>query len=1409
MRINHSMNRYHRTAFAFLASVVTASSMHAQESQRPQRGFNLLALPDVAFVGMRPSTNFRFYVSNAGPMDVQQGLIGLSPATRRANAAVGFISQFNEVTLFAAAAPGDRERNKVLVPSLGDVKGVGAAVSYNFHVARPGISHWLPVDGALGFEHSGARSTSSSDLSCLNHTAAGIPVNTTLMAASDCPQTWPFGVYGGRRPIPVTSFETVFNANRNAFRFGFDAFPVALQDTTRFLGDRFATYGVANDYGRERRQVFGTVIPGGLGEPQEEGYPLGLEWRFDAFTFNSTPGTVFWQATVTNRTRQLYGQPLDYDSLYAGVLTRHGRGVRGRAGFDIARGAAVFNENGHNSTCDGAKAVPGSFSFGGYTGNCPSTSGFASGASSVVFLKSPIGDLRYKQFVDPTSKFFHPTSPVTGDTITYNIGRMCGDDCIQERFGRASTGFGVIAAREALALGGDSPAQLEPFQYWALFHPQNSAPYGLGPRVNLANPRAGGGFNFFVPAGYRYSTRPSGAPTTGSDTLFIDTCNPIANVCVPHWRDTLPDRSINFTRNATWVGAGPFRLAADSSTSMVIAIIAGADSASTEREINGAIALYQGFYVAPSPPPAPRVVSARVIGGATRVTSIRIVLDNRTVGYQDPFLVQLSDRYRTAPATTVEGRLQRVNRLGPLGRTISDTLLTLASRNTQQILVYKSCDGGRNYTTSNSPNLCTRDVIRDTLGIERGPAAYRTISADSLQFVDGNVFAGQTYYYAFVPVSRGVRLQLIDSLSVTSRRSFDTVLVAPASSLPSVASAPNVAVVYVPASTQAGSDVARLRITSETGPSTLDRAPGSDNDTTWNGLLVIPYDSISREEKFRLVIGDTVLVHEYTRTGQLDSTIVIVRRSIVSGYTASQFGTGTRTVLTAVSQPKRVRLDTLRLVSQKPSRLPIVSSATLATVTTATLGATVRTTTTVVGAGPTVLNTQAVVPFATATVLTPSGVAVIVSETEGNLPLVVTNQLSSVGGSTLNAQVLRSPEYRDLNIDILNRPVVTNTAATVGGATIVEQYTVFPGQGRSFTGGVNTRPIVMWQTAVTRMLGTNFGEYVVMWDGPEFGPVAPFEISRGFGVLQNDFNVSLAGRVVAQRTNTSDSTVAAINTVLGLTGAAALTADSLVSVTLPFRIVDKSNGNRVVTVAMRRSDKAATTVLGNGSDTTRISVPPEHWIPGEPLILLENSSVAVDSGGRAGRDASGNPLTRDTLTVLASRMVLNCSAVAAPSCNPVIGRGGTGHVDWQRGMELHVRYAVPYTSDRDIAFTVTPSMTGTRITKVTRAQIDSVKVVPNPYLLYSNYETNATNEQRIMFTHLPPQGTIRIYTVTGQFTQQITWTPADLKGNGDLYYNLLTREGTLLSSGLYIFSVTASGPSTQKRAQVGRFIIIR
>jgi hypothetical protein len=69
---------------------------------------------------------------------------------------------------------------------------------------------------------------------------------------------------------------------------------------------------------------------------------------------------------------------------------------------------------------------------------------------------------------------------------------------------------------------------------------------------------------------------------------------------------------------------------------------------------------------------------------------------------------------------------------------------------------------------------------------------------------------------------------------------------------------------------------------------------------------------------------------------------------------------------------------------------------------------------------------------------------------------------------------------------------------------------------------------------------------------------------------------------------------------------------------------------------------------------------------------------------------------------------------------------------------------------------------------------------------------------------------IRIYTAAGQFVQQLTWTPEVLNGSGDLYFNLVTREGTLMAGGLYLYTVEASGTTGGARRQAaGRFIIIR
>ena len=1447
-----------------------------------RRGFELFGLIDFAVTGMRaPTGSYRYYVSNGGPMDTQDASLTASPATAmRGSTALG---QFSEIALFAAAAPGDRARYLDRIPSLSNVLGNGAAMSFNFHKIQ-GLQRtaWYAADGSLGFVNSGVR---SSPAGCLNHSPP-LPSGRTLMPGSDCPETWGLNGWQGRRPISRETFLQVYNASPNTFAFNPFEIPPALIDTSRYLGDRFQTYGTITDYSRDRVNDFGNVLPNGPGAPTASGYPLGLQWEFDAFTMSDAPGIVFWQATITNRTDSVYASQaytggIDYDSLYVGIVTRHSRSLRAHAGFEPQRGAAFFNEVGNDDAtnaggCDGALPVPGGFASDAYAGNCVVV-GFSLGASAVVFLKSPIGDLRYKQFSNPGSRFANPTHPLSGDTITFNTARMCGDECTVDHIARsADQAYGVVASKERFALGTDAPSALSPLQYWMLFHPANGAATNPSLRVDLDNPRAGGGFNYTPLPGWRYSSRPAGGGATGSDTLFFDTCNPaldpaVVPIAVPttrtelgrctgRWVDTLPDRTINFTRNATWLGAGPFRLAAGAKTTLILAITTAPDSLTIESNVNKAIDLYQTFFVAPTPPPVPRITSVRTVGGNIRQTGVRLYFENRTAGYVDPFVLQLAESFETD--TAAGSPYRKLNRLNPrilrpgvandTGLTIADTLRRLAAEQIVRFNVYKTCNpGSSRYTRSTSPNICSNDRITDSLGIDRGPAPYATLQDTAYVYGDGNVLSGHTYQYVIVPVTRGVRLQLVtDSLTVggnTVRTIKDTTLVAPRADLPTVFNAPNVATVYVPASVQAGGAPSRVQYIGEVGSQTFE-----GDSVAYQGPFVTITDSIPAALNYRLVFGDSVRIREFQTNAAVDSSYVVVYRSTPVGfnYTAtSTTANTTNSLFSRVARPQRRFLDSL--VFRRIEPVSIVRSIVGNTGAPGTTVDTKRNDASVIDLGGGRREVRTTIKytggaFAPAsgifndpqTIAEPLAQGVLLVERNGqDVPVLVGNDFRGAQFGLSN-RIVGGVDFDNVVLDVANRPVVTAYTPTgtpnLGGAQLLAPFFTDPEGGRFAVGVQGAVPTVNFQNNLSRFTGAATGEFVFRWAGEDFGPDAPFTLEAGPNALQQAFNASLAKRAVGQMTLVTDEVRTAIRQQMGSTIPAGYDT-TLIAVKLPFKIFDHSrdrvvNGRdsagREVFAAMFAADKfyspetlpagaigavpSRWLLLGEGADTARVTVPQDQWVPGEPLILLERVTVAdTNDDGTIKRDAQGRPVERQQLSVIATRATIGCRNLVPAWCNPLIGRGGLGYSPTQQGYQLVVRTYVPATADREIRFAVTPSVSGTRVQAISRAQLDSVKVVPNPYVLYSSYEQTTSNEQRVMFTHLPPEGHIRIYTAAGQFVQQIRWTPADLNGNGDLYFNLLTREGTLMASGLYVFTVEATGANRMRRKQVGRFIIIR
>jgi hypothetical protein len=102
-----------------------------------------------------------------------------------------------------------------------------------------------------------------------------------------------------------------------------------------------------------------------------------------------------------------------------------------------------------------------------------------------------------------------------------------------------------------------------------------------------------------------------------------------------------------------------------------------------------------------------------------------------------------------------------------------------------------------------------------------------------------------------------------------------------------------------------------------------------------------------------------------------------------------------------------------------------------------------------------------------------------------------------------------------------------------------------------------------------------------------------------------------------------------------------------------------------------------------------------------------------------------------------------------------------------------------------------------------KGEIDlgAVRVVPNPYLGYSEFEARG-GPRKIQFVNLPAECTIRIYTIAGVLVWVLQHAPGE---GGTENYDLLTREGRKLASGNYYYHITVP----DGRTTLGRFAIIQ
>lgn len=1312
-----------------------------RQHQPPRSGFSLFGNADFAGTGMRVSGGMAWGVTNIGPC---MGTFGVPFQENGCGNLIGSGSSTFEVVLTAGVGPSDFRKIRAVHPGVNGHLGPQGYTQLSQHLrVGAGSQDWGPGDNTLGTLFSGV--TSTDDGSCRDNTNRAnnfMNPGFTLLAGSDCPPTWA-GSFNGPKVINDAAFIALQQAQGGDFTFDFWKVPAENRSQTP-LGS-FSTYGLVTDHYAEHIARYGSVTPlGGVARPTINGFPLGLDVYFEAFTFNrpQISNVVYYQALVINNSEKVYGVGIDYDSLYMGVMNGMLLGGQNPQMYaEPQRNAFIAAPNGVNPNCNGADPAPGRV--------CLANGGFNAGHGyAMIMLKSPIGDTRNKLLSRPGA-FFNPTSRFADDTITFNHWHACGfgAGCWSSTFNTNDRrGYGMISSTETNVLDGRDPASIDAFQAFATFRAKS---FPNEPDTE---------FNRYLPGTWSYENKPFREPGSGvQDTIFFDTCfgegfiernGKLLPSCAVTFSDTLANGLVNRgpgnIGNAT--AAGPFPLKAGDTTSFVVAWLAVRDSAGFEAMINAATDAYMNFYLGPDAPPVPTIVSVEVASAEDRFAVdanpfVRLVFTDAPETFVDPFFARYAEDLRTS-SDPFFARLRAFN------PNLADEVEAIAQNNFSELWIFKSCDNGATYTNDAD---CAGDPTigpQGTLGLGWQP--YAVLEADENgnipnTFTDGQVIPGITYLYSLVTRSRGLTVAINDVDPAECPAPFDgpdcepfqrILTIADTSSSTIQTSGPTTASVYVPISLPAGGVAGSFTTTTVSGNSTLPinvtvgaNAPGGD---------------------YRLIFGNRFIITEETdtTTGLVTSTVRV--QTVIP--TANQNGTEVTDFVereTVLFGPGKLDMTGFEFAPD-----------------------------TLFANGKRILRG------------TVNGLGYVLAQ--GTRPFIVSTELSD--GVVPESFTSRSdfPGFRfgfdqtdaaDLQLERIVRE---------NGDSIAEVL-------------MNANAVQYREQSSTRRLGR--GTYEFLFEDDAFGPGVPFNVQGTVEQVGPIVAASLEQRAVA----TVGDTSAAIRAIVAANAPSGY-GPALSPIRFPFTVVS-STGNPVILAAPRRTATGATNTLliGNGADTIRVQVDSLDWLPGDPFVILEVMERDSLIDGAVAVDANGQRLTQLDTVVAFAPAVLGCNT-PRERCNPARfpGPGGTGYLPYQDGWKLVINYPFPFTEQSEIALRIEGQ---NRSPSFVRSDLDGIRVVPNPFVVQSAYDDIGgarRGDPRLFFSGVPSRGSLKIYSVSGQFLQQLTWEPGDLEpGSGDLAWNLRTREGTAVAGGLYIYVLTAHDTEGQKVNARGKFVIIR
>jgi len=144
----------------------------------------------------------------------------------------------------------------------------------------------------------------------------------------------------------------------------------------------------------------------------------------------------------------------------------------------------------------------------------------------------------------------------------------------------------------------------------------------------------------------------------------------------------------------------------------------------------------------------------------------------------------------------------------------------------------------------------------------------------------------------------------------------------------------------------------------------------------------------------------------------------------------------------------------------------------------------------------------------------------------------------------------------------------------------------------------------------------------------------------------------------------------------------------------------------------------------------------------------------------------------------------------------------------------------PFFENDSLIFTVT-GLDDNMDEEAIGEEMDKIRVVPNPYVVTNTMEGAVANWDRnqrrqIMFTHIPAQCKIRIFTVSGVLIDEIevnnmlesrenVWD-FNSQANGTAHWDLRSKEGLEIAAGYYIYHVESKVTGDVK---IGKFAVIK